>query len=338
VESAPGLPYGIAGRRYRAVSLSKNPGKAPGSVDLNQVAVFLKVVELQSFTAAAEALGLPKSSVSRSVAGLEQSLGVQLLQRTTRTVALTSAGSNYFREAARALAALGEAQATLSQYESTPQGVVRVTAPVDVGTTVLAEAAAVFVRKYPGIQLDFLLTARVINLVDEGVDLAVRAGVLRDSSLMARRVNSLDAWLFAAPVYLESRGTPHQVSDLAQRDCVLFRPKRGTTQWSLVGPDGPREIEVSGPVGADDFTFVREAVLAGAGVGLLPALFCEKHVENRQLVRVLAPYASAAAPLHVVWPASRHVPQRVRLVRDWLVDTLGALQRGESRKSAGTQG
>ena len=154
--------------------------KTPASdVDLNRVAVFLRVVELQSFTAAAEALGLPKSSVSRNVARLEESLGVQLLQRTTRAVQLTDAGRLYFEEASRALGALEQAQATLSQLDSRPQGAVRITAPADLGSHVLAPLAARFARRTPGITLEFILTGRLVNLVEEGVDLAVRAGPLR---------------------------------------------------------------------------------------------------------------------------------------------------------------
>jgi len=204
--------------------VSKTP---QSNVDLNRVAVFLRVVEVQSFTAAAEALGLPKSSVSRSVAHLEESLGVQLLQRTTRAVQLTDAGRLYFEEASRALGALEQAQATLSQLDSRPQGPVRITAPADLGAQVLAPLAARFVRRTPGITLEFVLTARLVNLVEEGVDLAVRAGPLRDSSLISRRVSGLDAWIFASPAYLDARGTPTSLEELASHDCVLFRPRRG---------------------------------------------------------------------------------------------------------------
>jgi len=301
-------------------------------VDLNRVAVFLRVVELQSFTAAAEALGLPKSSVSRSVARLEEELGVQLLQRTTRAVQLTDAGRLYFEESSRALSALEEARERLSQLDSRPQGAVRVTAPVDLGALVLAALATRFVRRTPGITLEFLLTGRIVNLVEEGVDLAVRAGPLRDSSLIARRVNGLEAWLFASPAYLDARGTPSALTDLASHDCVLFRPKRGQGEWTLIGPAGQTRLTVRGPVAADDFTFLREAVLAGAGIGLLPAVQCEQDVARGRLVRLLPSYSGPSAPLHVVWPASRHVPKRVVLVREWLVKSLGAIEPGSDER------
>jgi len=305
--------------------------KTPSSdVDLNRVAVFLRVVELQSFTAAAASLGLPKSSVSRSVAHLEEQLGVQLLQRTTRAVQLTEAGRVYFQEASRALSALEQAHQTLSQVDRQPVGAVRITAPVDLGARVLAELAARFVRRTPGITLEFLLTGRLVNLVDEGVDLAVRAGQLRDSSLVSRKVNGLTPWLLASPAYLDARGTPSKVEELAQHDCVLFRPRRGRSEWTLVGPAGTSRVQVHGPVGCDDFAFLQEAVLAGAGIGLLPALHCEQEMARGRLVRLLAPYTGPAAPLHVVWPPSRHVPRRVVVVREWLVSALGAMEPGSS--------
>jgi DNA-binding transcriptional LysR family regulator len=184
---------------------------------------------------------------------------------------------------------------------------------------VLADIGTRFVRRNPGITLEFLLTARMVNLVDEGVDLAVRAGPMRDSSLRARRVNGLEARLVAAPAYLEAHPAPARLEELSQHDCVLFRPRRGRSEWALVGPGGPERVEVRGPIGADDFTFVRAAALAGAGIALLPSLLCEQDVARGKLVRVLPTYGTGASPLHVVWPAARHVPQRVQLVREWLV-------------------
>jgi DNA-binding transcriptional LysR family regulator len=315
----------IATREQAAGALLLVSTTTANEVDLNRVAVFLRVVELQSFTAAAEALGLPKSSVSRSVARLEESLGVQLLQRTTRAVQLTDAGRLYFEEASRALGALEQAQATLSQLDARPQGAVRITAPGDLGALVLAPLAARFVRRTPGITLDFVLTARMVNLVEEGVDLAVRAGPLRDSSLISRRVNGLETRIFASPAYLDARGTPSSLQDLSAHDCVVFRPRRGEVVWTLVGPGGETRVPVKGPVGSDDFAFAREAVLAGAGVGLLPALHCEQDVALGRLVRLLGAYTGPSAPLHVVWPPSRHVPKRVLVVREWLVNSLGAI-------------
>jgi DNA-binding transcriptional LysR family regulator len=296
--------------------------------DLNHVSVFVRVVEGGSFTAAARALGLPKSSVSRSVSRLEAELGVRLLQRTTRSVHLTDAGHAYYDTVSRALSGLAEAQAAISDMQATPTGVVRVTSATDIGTNVLAALVARFVQKHPSIHVEMVLTGRFLNLVEEGVDLAVRAGKLDDSSLVARRVGSLEARLFAAPGYLRRRGVPKSVKELASHDALLFRARRGRASWQLSGPKGVEKVDVSGRVSADDFAFVRQMMLAGAGIGLVPWTTCAQDVERGRLLRVLPEYAAPGGALHVVYPSARYMPQRVALLRDFLVQ--GLLERAST--------
>jgi DNA-binding transcriptional LysR family regulator len=306
--------------------------------DLNHVAVFARVVETGSFTAAATALGLPKSSVSRSVSRLELELGVRLLQRTTRTVHLTDAGHAYHERVSRALSGLDEAQAAVSEMQATPSGMVRVTAPVDIGVSMLSGLVARFVRKNPNIHVELLLTGRLLNLVEEGVDLAVRAGKLDDSSLVARKVGTLESRLLAAPTYLRRRGTPKTVPALAGHDCILFRGRRGRAAWELTGPKGAERVEVAGSVSADDFGFVRQMLLAGSGIGLVPWTTCAQDIERDRLVRILPDYAAPGGALHVVYPSARFVPQRVALLRDFLVE--GLLERSTTctARDAGRKG
>jgi DNA-binding transcriptional LysR family regulator len=292
---------------------------------LNHVAVFGRVVETGSFTAAASALGLPKSSVSRSVSRLELELGVRLLQRTTRSVHLTDAGHAYYEKVSRALSGLEEAQAAVSDMQATPQGVVRVTAAVDVGATIVAGLVARFMRKHPDIHVEMLLTGRLVNLVEEGVDLAVRAGKLNDSSLVARKVGTLEARLLAAPSYLRRKGTPKTLSDLSRHDCIVFRGRRGQGTWELAGPKGVEKLDVTGAVSADDYLFIRELLLSGSGIGLIPWQAVGPDVERGRLVRVLPEYAAPGGVLHIVYPSARYVPQRVALLRDFLV--AGILER-----------
>jgi DNA-binding transcriptional LysR family regulator len=295
---------------------------------LNHVAVFVRVVETGSFTAAGAALGLPKSSVSRSVSRLELELGVRLLQRTTRSVHLTDAGHAYYQRVARALSGLEEAQSAVSDMQASPSGLVRLTAAVDIGVNILAGLVARFVRKHPTIHVELVLTGRIVNLVDEGVDLAVRAGKLDDSSLVARKVGTTESRLFAAPGYLRRRGTPKTLADLAQHDCVLFRGRRGRSGWELLGPKGLEKVDVTGLVSADDFAFVRQMLLAGAGIGLIPWTVSAQDIERKRLVRVLSEYAAPGGALHVVYPSARYVPQRVALLRDFLVQ--GLLERAST--------
>ena len=290
--------------------------------DLNRIAVFVRVVETGSFTGAAAALRLPKSSVSRSVARLEHDLGVRLLQRTTRSLHLTDAGHAYYEQASRALAGLDEAQASVSEMTTKPRGTVRVTTVLDIGVNVVAGIVARFVRQNPEIHVEMVLTGRLLNLVEEGIDLAVRAGTLDDSSLVARKVGTLEARLLAAPGYIRRRGTPRTVAELAGHDCVIFRGRRGAGTWALTGPKGVERVEVSGPVSADDYAFLRQILLAGGGIGLLPWTTCTGDIERGRLVRILAEYSAPGGALHVVYPSAQYVPQRVALLRDFLVKGL----------------
>ncbi|HEX2572634.1 MAG TPA: LysR family transcriptional regulator [Polyangia bacterium] len=293
--------------------------------DLNRVAIFVRVAEAGSFTAASATLGLPKSSVSRSVLQLENELGVRLLQRTTRKLALTDAGRAYFERARAALADLEGATAAVAADGTEPRGTVRITAPVDAGTTLLADLVTRFVRQYPRVQVELSLTARRVDLVAEGFDLALRAGRLDDSTLVARRIGTTDVGLYAAPEYLDRRGRPGTIADLAEHDCVLFRAQGGRATWSLEGPQGEETVEVTGAIMADDLSFVLRAVLAGGGVGLMPIFLCAEPATRGELVRLLPSYAFHGAALHVVLPSAQHVPARVALFRDFLIAHLNTI-------------
>src|SRR5262245_19114285 len=190
-------------------------------MDLNRISLFVAVVEARSFSAAARTLGVPKSSVSRGVAQLESDLGVRLLQRTTRALHLTDAGHAYFDQVSRALAAVGEATAQVSDMQGSARGVVRLTAPTDMPA--LAALLARFVELHPEIHVETVITARHVDLVEEGIDLAVRAGKLRDSSLIARRAGRDVMALFASPRYLKRNPPPRRVRDLAEHQCLMFR-------------------------------------------------------------------------------------------------------------------
>jgi DNA-binding transcriptional LysR family regulator len=292
-------------------------------LDLNRVAVFVRVVEEQGFTAAAQALALPKSSVSRAVALLEAELGVRLLQRSTRRVALTEAGGAFYERAARGLAGIGEAASAVADMQGALRGPVRMTAPVDAGERMLGAPLARFVRRHPLVHVELVLTGRVVDLVEEGFDLALRAGPLRDSSLVARKLGDPEGGVYASPRYLARHGTPARVADLAGHRCVLFRPARGRSLWSLTGPSGEERVEVAGPIGADDLSFVRRMLLAGVGPGLLPTFLCARDVERGRLVRVLPAYRAFGAPMHLVYPSARYVPRRVTVLRDFLLAALG---------------
>jgi DNA-binding transcriptional LysR family regulator len=171
--------------------------------------------------------------------------------------------------------------------------------------------------------VDALLTGRVVDLVAEGVDFALRAGVIRDSSLVARKLGRPDIALFATPAYLARKGTPKKVAELASHDCVLFRGERGRAKWAMVGPDGEETVEVGGPVGGDDFSFVQRIVLEGVGIGLLPSFLCSDAVAAGALVRLLPKLVGRGAPFHLVYPSARYLPARAAAFRDFVLAALG---------------
>lgn len=290
-------------------------------MDLNDVRLFVRVVETGSFTAAAGALSLPKSSVSRGVAALEASLGVRLLQRTTRRLSLTEAGRAFHDSAAAALAQLDEAQAAATQEQEEAVGLVRITATVDIGVWALAPIVQGFIADHPRVRVDMVLTPRVVDLVQEGFDLALRAGKLADNRLVARSLGVLRAGVYAHRDYLKRRGTPRTVAALAKHECITFRSLSGRTTWELIGPAGVQKVEVGGAVNADLFDFIHAMVKTGHGIGLLPEFACSGSGSDA-LVRVLPDHATTGAALSLVYPSSRYLPRRVAALRDRIVEEL----------------
>jgi len=295
-------------------------------MDLNHVSAFVRVVQDGSFTAAARALGLPKSSVSRSIAQLEQDLGVRLLHRTTRKLHLTDAGTAFHNRVARALADIDEATAAAADLQRELRGSIRVTVPVDVGVWAVASIVARFVRKHPSVHVEVRLSSRIVDLIAENFDLAVRAGPVRDESLIARRAGSLDFGLFASSRYIARRGAPKTLAELEQHDCAILRTDAGAMPWKLTSTTGAEHtVAVRASISADDISFLKKAVLAGGGIALLPLFLVPREEQSGKLVRVLPDWRFTGSMLHVVYPSARYVPQRVVAFRDYLVRELGKI-------------
>lgn len=283
-------------------------------MDLNRAATFVRVVEAGSFTAAAGALHLPPSSVSRAVAKLEHELDVTLLERTTRKLSLTDAGRAYFERAREAVAGLDEAGALAVDAAREPQGLVRIAAPPEMGGH-LAAVLAELLGRHPKLSIDVTFTARGAELVGTQVDIAIVVGQLEDSALIVKKLGTTSHRLFASQAYIDRRGKPRTLAELARHACVLYRGQR---VWELHGPKGKEKIDVSGPVSGDHLSFVYEAVLLGHGIGLLPSFLA---MRPPALVPIL-PTLGASGGLHSLVHPSRHMPQRVRLVRDFLTEKL----------------
>jgi len=284
-------------------------------MDLNEVAVFVKVAQLGGFSAAARALALPVSTVSTRVARLEKRLGVTLLQRTTRRLRLTEAGAQYFRRAAAGLEHVAEAEAAVSVAAGEAKGRLRVTAPADLGDTLLAGLIVAMRTAYPQIDIELVLTDRYLDLVAEGLDAAIRAGALEDSPLIAKKAG-IACWApFASPDYLASAPPLSQPPDLRRHRCVQFAPL-GREAWTLYAANGGMTVPMSGHVLVNDLGLARALAQAGEGVALLPTYGAGSGGEAGRLVRVLPDWHARADPVHIVYPRQRFMPLRLRVFVD----------------------
>ena len=291
--------------------------------DLNDVAVFARVVEAGSFTGAARLLGIPKTTVSRRIAELEREVGMRLLQRTTRSLNMTDAGRLYYEESSRGLRAIEDANLRLADARAEPSGTIRVSAPVAFGSFFLADTMFDFLGAYPKTRVELRLTDDKLNLVEGGIDLAFRTGTLADSTLVARKLGSTHRILCASPAYLELRGVPAAAADLSRHDCVIAGHSIAGAQWALEGPRGHETISVSGRIAANTMQLAFRAAVAGYGIALLPAATVVGATNEGRLRRVLSEYASPIGGFYAVYPSSRHLSPAVKAFIDLAATRIG---------------
>lgn len=295
-------------------------------LSLDDLVLFVRVVELGSFASVARELGAPTSSVSRAIGRLEERGGVRLLQRTTRQVRPTAEGLELYESVAPSVTALRGAVQGIEPRTRKPKGRLRVTAPTDLASTFLIDVIVGFAERHPLVQLDFSLSNDHANLVQGGFDVAVRATArLDDSSLVARKLGELELGLYASPRYLRKRGTPASRDELPAHQCVVFRAPELTKTWPLRGPkehDG--DIRVQGRIGGDDFAFVRAVLMAGGGLGILPCINCVADEASGRLVRVLPELKMRGATLYLLYPSARNLPARVTAFRDHVIEAFAA--------------
>ncbi len=291
-------------------------------MDLNDIVVFTKVVETKSFTGAAEQLGLPKSTVSRKLAQLEERLGVRLVQRTTRKLALTDIGQAYYERCARIVADVAAAEQLVTDMQSTPRGRLRMTAPVDLSMRYLGLIVADFLAAHSDINLELEATDRIVDLIEEGFDLAVRFGTLPESTLIARRLCSISAVMCASPAYLARRGTPTTIEELDEHDRVLFTPGPRTQSWTMTHGDQVYEFGRPARFASNNVGACYEAALTGAGIALLTDFIVARDCERGTLVYVLPDWTGRAIEVNAVYPARQNLPPRLSLFLDHLAKAL----------------
>ncbi|MBX3488818.1 MAG: LysR family transcriptional regulator [Parvibaculum sp.] len=292
--------------------------------DLNGFAVFARVVELGGFTAAADALGLSKSVVSRQVSALEDELGVRLLNRTTRRVAVTEAGAVVFERAQRIVAEAEEAAAEANCIEGQVRGRLRINAPMSFGILELGPALPAFVARYPDLDVDLVLNDRRVDLIEEGFDVSLRISALEDSSLIARQLAPVERYVVGAPAYFEKYGMPARPADLAAHRFLLYTLLSRPEQMSFAGPGGAREdVAVRGHLFCNNADAMLPLLRAGAGLCLSPDFVCHEELRTGRLVRALEDWSMPPLRLHVIYPHTRHLSAKVRAFVDFAAEHFG---------------
>ncbi len=290
---------------------------------LDDMLAFIKVVDAKSFTAAAERLGLSKSVVSRRIAELEDRLGARLLNRTTRKLSLTEVGEAFYERCARILADLEEAERAVGDLHAAPRGRLKVNAPVSFGLLHLAPALAAFLARYPDIEIDIDLNDRYVDLIDEGYDVAVRIGRLRDSSLIARRLAPNRRAVCAAPAYLDKHGRPVSPEDLAGHNCLIYTNVPLAEQWQFRVDGETRSVRVTGSLRTSNGDLLRAAALAGVGGAVLPTFLCGDALASGALECLMFDTYVSESTVYAVYPHNRHLSPKVRAFVDFLAARFG---------------
>ncbi|EIC83224.1 DNA-binding transcriptional regulator YafC [Serratia sp. M24T3] len=287
-----------------------------------ELMVFVTVVESGSFSRAAEQLEQDNSVVSRTIKRLEQKLGIQLLNRTTRQISLTHEGERYFTRVQKILQEMSAAENDLLEHRNDPQGLLRIDAATPVILHVLSPLVAEFLERYPKMTLSLYSSESNINLIDQKVDVAIRVGELEDSSLRARKLMLSYRSVLASPVYLQKWGTPKSVDDLANHRCLGFNEVMALNKWPLLCSDG-QQLTITPFISAGSGETLRQLCLAGNGISCLSDFMTHKDVVNGDLVELLVPdLMRIAMPLHAVYYSDQSVSTRIRCFIDFLSEKL----------------
>jgi DNA-binding transcriptional LysR family regulator len=284
-----------------------------GTIEIGAVELFVRVAELRSFRRAADALRVPRSTVSRRIAELESALGTRLLRRTTRQVELTSAGKTYLRTCGPALGTILEAGRALSASSEETAGRLRVTAPVTLGEGLFGDVVAECLARHPEMTIEVVLTDRQVELVEERFDLAFRSGSVKDTSLVAHELGRAQPRCFASRDYLRDRGTPRTPRDLLRHDCILFTPLAPRGRWTFRSRGRTVEVPVRGRLVVNSIPLALDAAIRGLGIVRVPGALAVEGLSAKQLVEVLDTYAPLPRPAYAVHPSGGRVTPAARV-------------------------
>lgn len=286
--------------------------------------VFRHVSELESFAAAGRRLGLSPAAVSKNIAELEASLGVRLINRTTRRMALTEEGRIYLQHIVRGLDALADADQALSPRQVTPSGLLRISAPMTVTLTLLSSTIPRFLSRYPEITLDLQLDDKQADLIEDGFDLAIRGSDhLEDSSLIARKLATMEHVLCAAPSYFEVHGKPQTPSDLKSHNCLRFSLSAQANGWLFEKDGYSEQVIPNAQYSVNSSLAIRDALREGFGISLIPYPYVEEDIKNGRLESVLDDWRTVATTLYAVYPSRLYLAPKIRVFLDFVAEILG---------------
>ena len=281
--------------------------------------VFVRVAESGSFSSVARELGVTQPAVSRQVSTLETHLGARLLQRTTRSLALTSDGHDLLGHARAVLEAVERAEGAVGRHHAGPSGLVRVSTSVTFGRVVIAPRLPELLARFPKLEVSLRLNDRPADLVHDGIDVAVRVGPIIEATLIARRIGEVSRLIVASADYLARRGAPQTIEELATHECVLLENSAHPDVWQLEGPEGTREVRVQGRFRTDSIEAVRVAVANGMGLAVMSSWLMSRELDEGTVVPVLPAWQPPVLPVHAVYPSQRNLAPRTRAVIDFLV-------------------
>jgi DNA-binding transcriptional LysR family regulator len=291
-------------------------------MELSELVAFVKVVQAGSFTRAADGLGMQKANLSRVITNLERKLGARLLQRTTRSLSLTEIGREIFERAVGILGAVEDTERVAHRMLSEPRGILRLTCGVEFGMIAVSRWITEYLDRYPQVSVECDFTGRIVDIVHEGFDLAIRIGNLTDSSLAARRLGELRYALFASPEYLARRGTPGTPEELSRHELLRFSAGSHRHAWLLKHGNTERRVDAGGRLRINNSFAVRDAAVRGLGIAQLPLAVVRESRQAGFLVRVLQDWEPAPVPVHAVFPGTRYLTPKVRTFIDHAVEAF----------------
>jgi len=289
---------------------------------ISAMQIFRRVAEAGSFSAVSREMKLSQPTISKQIAALEENLGIKLLSRSTRQLNLTDAGQRYYERCCLILDELSETEADIRQQQNTPTGLLRVNMPIAAGRIKILPYMWEFLNNYPDLKIDTIFDDSYVDLVKEGVDVAIRIGELADSSLVARKIGVIPRYMVASPAYLEKYGEPLSLQELEQHNCMVYNLLNTHNEWHFDGKHGKQKVTVHGHFSSNSPDAIRQAVIQGQGIAVILGWIVEEDIARDKMKVIMKDYTPTALDINAVFPQRRFMPAKVSQFVDYLQEKL----------------